>query len=217
MITVITELDGQRRRGSVAERLTRQWHPRPPTGLSGAVDKALVLLADHELATSTLAVRIAMSVRTDPYAALAAGLATVSGRLHGSAAAAAAALLTEAEQIGAAAAVARRRAAGERIPGFGHTVYRTGDPRFAPLLESVCTLPDPHHRLTVVDDVMRESAMATMQRPNVDFGLAALAYVSGLDPDVPIFAVARLAGWAAHAVEELAARPVRFRGLARIV
>ncbi len=217
MITVVTALDGRRRRGSIAERLTRMWHPRPPAGLARAMETALVLLADHELATSTLAVRIAVSVRTDAYSALAAGLATVSGRLHGSAAGAASALLREAEQIGAAPAIARRRDAGERIPGFGHSVYRTGDPRFAPLLESVRALPDPHHRLATVDDVLRESALATMQRPNVDFGLAALAHVSGLDPDVPIFAVARLAGWAAHAVEELDARPVRFRGLARSV
>jgi citrate synthase len=217
MITVVTALDGQRRRGSIAARLTRMWHPRPPAGLDRAMNTALVLLADHELATSTLAVRIAVSVRTDAYSAFAAGLATVSGRLHGSAAVAAAALLREAEQIGAAPAIARRRDAGERIPGFGHSVYRTGDPRFAPLLEAVRALPDPDRRLAIVDEVLRESALATMQRPNVDFGLAALAYVSGLDPDVPIFAVARLAGWAAHAVEELAARPVRFRGLARSV
>ena len=175
-----------------------------------------MLLADHELATSTLAVRVAASVRTDAYAALVAGLTTVSGRLHGSAAAAAHGLLVEAAERGAVAAIARRRAAGERLPGFGHTVYRTGDPRLAPLLDAVRRIPDPDDHLAVVDAVLHEAGRVVVHRPNVDFGLAALSYVAGLDPDVPIFAVARLAGWAAHFEEELAERPVRYRGLARV-
>jgi citrate synthase len=215
MITVVAALDAPARRGPMAARLARAWHRRPSPELTAAVDRALVLLADHELATSTLAVRVATSVRTDSYAALAAGLATVSGRLHGSAAAAAHGLLVESSRHGPAAAVARRRDAGERVAGFGHTVYRTGDPRLEPLLGAVRTLPDPRRRMVTVDALLAEAGRSIVQRPNVDFGLAALAYVGGLDPDVPIFAIARLAGWAAHAVEELDERPVRFRGLAR--
>ena len=51
--------------------------------------------------------------------------------------------------------------------------------------------------------------------PNIDLALAALAYVGGIDPTAPLFAIARIAGWAAHLAEELAERPVRYRGLAR--
>jgi citrate synthase len=174
-----------------------------------------VLLADHELATSTLAARVAISVRADAYAAFIAGLATVSGRLHGSAAGDAHRLLQDAAEHGADVAVRRRLDAGQRLPGFGHTVYRDGDPRLAPLLESARRLPGTDAGQAVVDQVLRAASLRLAQQPNVDFGVAAVTYLGGMDPDVPLFAVARLAGWAAHCLEELAERPVRFRGLAR--
>jgi citrate synthase len=209
--------DRRRGRGTVAERLARSWHRHPTEELCAAIDLALVLLADHELATSTLAVRIAASVRADAYASLAAGIATVSGRLHGSAAAAVHGLIVEAAAQGARTAIARRREIGQRLPGFGHTIYRSGDPRLAPLLAAVRTLADPHGRMRTVEDLLGEAGRSIVQQPNVDFGLGALAYVAGLGADVPLFAIARLAGWAAHAQEELVERPVRFRGLARNV
>lgn len=211
---VVSGLDG-RRGGSLAERLARRWHPSPSHPLVTAVDRALVLLADHELATSTLAARVAISVRADAYAAFTAGLATVSGQLHGSAAGAAHRLLADAAAEGARAAVGRRLDAGQRLPGFGHTVYRDGDPRLAPLLEAAAELPGADRMQTVVDQVLRAASVRLAQPPNVDFGVATISYLGGLDAQVPIFGVARLAGWAAHCVEELGERPVRFRGLAR--
>ena len=95
-----------------------------------AVNAALILLADHELATSTMAVRIAASVRADPYDAFLAGLVTLAGPLHGGASQQAYELLAMAERDGAARAlddVVRDRGI---VPGFGHTVYKSGDPRF---------------------------------------------------------------------------------------
>jgi citrate synthase len=215
LLAVVAASDGRRRRGTFADRLARCWHPRPSQELRAAVDRALILLADHELATSTLAARVAISVRADSYATFVAALATVSGRLHGSAAGDAHRLLVDAAEHGADAAVRRRLDAGERLPGFGHTVYRNGDPRLAPLLESAWRLPTAADGRAVVDQVLREANLRIAQQPNVDFGVAAVTYLGGLDPDVPIFAVARLAGWAAHCLEELDERPVRFRGLAR--
>jgi citrate synthase len=215
LLAIVAASDGRRRRGTLADRLARRWHPRPSSELRAAVNRALILLADHELATSTLAARVAISVRADAYAAFTAGLATVSGRLHGSAAGDAHRLLVDAAERGADAAVRRRLDAGQRLPGFGHTVYRDGDPRLAPLLESAWRLPEAETRRAVVDEVLRAANIRLAQQPNVDFGVAAVSYVGGLDPDVPIFAVARLAGWAAHCLEELDERPVRFRGLAR--
>jgi len=212
--TVLGEPDGAPD-GSMAERLARCWQPQTADALAGVVDRALVLLADHELATSTLAVRVAGSTWTPPYQAFVAGLAVIQGPLHGAATRLVHELLVDCEQHGAEAVVAQRLRAGERLPGFGHKIYKGDDPRLTPLLEAIATLPDPRGRLDVVDDLMREAGVRLTRRPNIDLGLGALAFVAGLPADVPIFAVARLAGFAAHLVEELAERPLRYRGLAR--
>jgi len=200
--------------GDVAERLTRAWVRRPSDELVAAVSTALVLLADHELATSTLAVRVAASVRSAPAAAIATGLNVVAGPYHGGASRAAAAMFDEAIGSGAHATVEGRLGRGERLPGFGHTVYRAGDPRFAPLLAAVREIPAPRARLELVDALIAEAGRAVGHLPNIDLALGALLFVADLPRDAPIFAVARLAGWGAHYAEELGERPVRFRGLA---
>jgi citrate synthase len=200
-------------RGTVAGRLARAWVRRPSPELVAAIDRALALLADHELATSTLAVRVAASVRASPAAAIVAGLGVVSGPLHGGASRAAAELFQEAAT--STAAVHRRLEAGERLPGFGHSVYRTGDPRFAPLLDAVRAIPVDPDRLAVVDAVIGQAGREIGHLPNVDLALGALYFVGGLPHDAPVFAIARIAGWTAHYVEELGERPVRFRGLSR--
>jgi len=199
--------------GHVATRLAKAWTRRPSAELIDAISTALVLLADHELATSTLAVRVAASVRTAPAAALATGLHVVAGPLHGAASEAAAVLFEQASEHGARATIRERLGAGRRLPGFGHTVYRNGDPRFPPLLAAVRSLPYTE-RHEVVEDVIREAGRAIGHLPNVDLALGALYFVGRLPFDAPLFAIARIAGWAAHYEEELGERPVRFRGLA---
>ena len=69
--------------------------------------------------------------------------------------------------------------------------------------------------MAIVDDLLAEVGVRFTRRPNVDFGLGALAFVGGLPGDVPLFAIARIAGFAAHLLEELQERPLRYRGLAR--
>ena len=128
----------------IGARLAAAWHPDPPAELGRTLDRALVLLADHELATSTLAVRVAGSTWPGPYLAYAAGLAAIAGPYHGGAARTVHQMLEEAEREGAASVVMRRLQARERLPGYGHKVYVGDDPRLAPLLELVRELPDPH-------------------------------------------------------------------------
>ena len=99
-------------------------------------------------------------------------------------------------------------------PGYGHKIYKGDDPRLAPLLEVVALLPDPHGRLDVVADLRAETGARFTRRPNVDLGLGALSFVGGLPADMPLFATARIAGFAAHLIEELQERPLRYRGLA---
>jgi len=112
--------------------------------------------------------------------------------------------------------VVRKYREGRRvIPGFGHEVYRSVDPRCQLLMDAVRVIDRDGERMAVVDDVIAEVGRTLPHPPNIDVALGALTWVAGLDPDIPIFAIARIAGWAAHYAEELDERAVRFRGLAR--
>ncbi len=215
LIAAPTVLGAARRTGSFATRVASIWRARPSGPLVRAVDLALMSLADHELATSTLAARVAASVRSSPYSAFAAGLAAVEGALHGSAAAYAHRFLEECAADDAAAVIRRYRERAERIPGFGHKVYRGRDPRFDLIMAAVRSLDDAHDRVAFVDDVVAQIGRAIPQHPNVDMALGALTWVEDLDPEIPLFAIARIAGWGAHYAEEVEEPPVRYRGLAR--
>jgi citrate synthase len=204
--------------GSIAARLTRALSPaEPPPGLARVVQAALVLLADHELAASTLAARVAASVRADPYAVVATGLGAVGGALHGGASLAAETMLGQAAD---AADVPRvvggllRR--GQRLTGFGHFAYPAGDPRSVSLMRALEEYAPESPRLAVARAVVAEARRRALPEPNVDFTLAALASVGGLvaGSGEVIFAVARAAGWIAHALEEYDRRaPIRPRGV----
>ena len=205
-------------RQSIAARLATRLSPHPEQpGLTGAVQAALVLLADHELAASTLAARVAASVRADPYAVVATGLGAVGGALHGGASLGAELMLASARTPADAPHVVGdllRR--GERIPGFGHFVYQAGDPRSVCLLEMIRNLAPGSPRLAVADAVLAEARRRALPEPNIDFALAALADVAGLirGAGEAVFAVARTAGWLAHALEEYARKtPIRPRGI----
>jgi citrate synthase len=182
---------------------------------AAAVDAALILMADHELATSTMAVRIAASTRADVYDALLAGLATMAGPLHGGASQQAYELLVAVERDGAPRALDNALRWHRRLPGFGHTIYRERDPRFAALLAlAEPLLSDERRRL--LHEVLALARDHNVPVPNCDLALAALSWGTGMPPDAgrTIFTVARVAGWTAHYLEELAERPLRFRARA---
>ena len=205
-------------RPAIAARLWAGLSPLDPEpGLVTTLDAALVLLADHELAASTVAARVAASVRADPYAVASAGLATVSGTLHGGASLGIEALLAEIDLPEGSAAVGgarlRDRAAGvvggrlrrgERLRGFGHRLYPDGDPRARVLLERLRATAAGSPRLAVVEALLEATGRRGLPEPNVDLALAALAHVAGMVRGAAeaIFAVARTAGWLAHALEE---------------
>ncbi len=179
-----------------------------------AVEGAMILLADHELATSTLAVRLAASTRADLYDAFSAGLAVVAGPLHGGASREAAALLAEALAQGPAPALDRSLRSG-RPPGFGHTVYRRSDARYGALRDLVAPLAPPG-LLEVLAELEALVEAHDLGPANVDLGLAALMAAAGLAEEAgqTLFTVARLAGWTAHYLEELGEPPLRFRARA---
>jgi citrate synthase len=193
---------------SVAERLwSRLCDRRPSPGLLRATSAALVLLADHELAASTLAARTAASVRADPYAVVGTGLGAVSGALHGGASLGAEMLMAAAngpDDVPRVVAELLRR--GERVPGFGHFVYHGGDPRAIVLLDLVRRAAPKSGQLAVADAVRAEVSQKSLPEPNIDFAIATLARVAGMvrGGGEAIFAVARTAGWIAHALEAYA-------------
>jgi len=181
--------------GPIHERLAVAWgHPEA----ADAIRRTLVLLADHELNASTFAARVTASTGASLAASALAGLCALSGPLHGGMAGRVQNLVDETRRIGAGAAVTGRLARAGPIAGFGHPLYPSGDPRAAALLAAFDLPPDYAALKTAVETLTGEAA-------NIDFPLTALAERYALPADAPfaLFAVARMAGWLAHAVEQV--------------
>ena len=204
--------------GPIAARLATRLCTAPvPAGLIRVINAALVLLADHELAASTLAARVAASMRADPYAVVATGLGAMGGALHGGAALGAELMLGGATSAADAPRVVGdllRR--GEKLPGFGHFVYTDGDPRANLLLQLIAEYAPGSPQLAVALAVTDEARRRALPEPNIEFALAVLAGVAGMirGAGEAIFAVGRTAGWLAHALEEYERNiPIRPRGI----
>jgi citrate synthase len=200
---------------TVAERLWRHCARRTAKrGEIALIDAALVSLADHEMATSTFAVRLAASTRADIAMALVAGLGTLSGPLHGSASAAVISLMQEAHATGRAdSAITAQLRSRRFLPGFGHKVYESEDPRCVSLLDSLRKADVDRGRLATVEHVFSVATARVPKVPNVDFALGAIMFCCGLPPQSGelIFGIARMAGWTAHYIEELTEAPLRYR------
>jgi citrate synthase len=204
--------------GTIPARLAAKLCTAPvPDGLTGVLNAALVLLADHELAASTLAVRVAASMRADPYAVVATGLGAMGGALHGGAALGAEIMLSSADGPDDAPRVVGdvlRR--GERLPGFGHFVYKDGDPRAELLLRLIAGYAPGSPELAIASAVTAEASRRALPKPNIEFALAVLAAVAGMvrGAGEAMFATGRAAGWLAHALEEYERNiPIRPRGV----
>jgi citrate synthase len=204
------------RGGSIASQLAAAMQSRADgAALTAAIDAALVLLADHELATSTRAVRLAASTRADVADAILAGLGVAVGPLHGGSAGAVVTLLRRCALTGVDRAIDEQLSFDGRLPGFGVTLYPGGDPRFLALRPFVEDVMSDTER-DLLDRLIGAVAARDLALPAVELGLGALVWASGADSAFAsaIFVVARIAGWTAHYLEELNEPPVRFRALA---
>lgn len=183
--------------GAIHNRLALAWGQGPGGPGADLIRRILVLVADHELNASAFAARVAASTGASLAAASLAGLSTLSGPRHGGATAAVRKFAAEAAQLGPREAIASRLTDDRALPGFGHNLYPDGDPRATALLDRF----QPPADLVRLQSAVR--AVAGLE-PNVDFALVAACDALKLPDDAAfaLFAVARCAGWIAHAIEQ---------------
>jgi citrate synthase len=183
----------------------------PSAAANRALERYLILTIDHGFNASTFATRVVTSTGADLTSAAVAGIAALSGPLHGGAPSRVVDMLTE---IGtperARAWVERALAAGQRIMGFGHRVYRTEDPRSALLKETAIELGGPIVELAleverVALEILDQKYPERRLRTNVEFYAGVVLHEIGLPAELfpPTFAVSRMIGWMAHALEQM--------------
>jgi citrate synthase len=198
LLDILTDaIGGEVGGGAIHNRLALAWGQGPGGPGADLIRRCLVLVADHELNASAFAARVAASTGASLSAAALAGLSTLSGPRHGGAVGAVRTFAAEAAQMGPRAAIAARLAEDRALPGFGHPLYLEGDPRAAALLARF-RAPD---ELAALQRAVRA---VTGLEPNIDFALVAVCEALKLPKDAPfaLFAVARCAGWIAHAIEQ---------------
>ncbi|MBB3944294.1 citrate synthase [Rhizobium skierniewicense] len=188
--------------GSQQSGMSAHLHLANTWGLDGIgsdiLRRALVLLADHELNASTFATRVVASTGASLGACLDAGLAALSGPLHGGMTSLVEILFDEMEAGADARLVLEKRLRrGDRLPGFEHPLYPNGDPRAAALLS---LLPQNEMRQSLIHAVEE----TTGKRPTIDVALVAVRRQLDLPMGaaLALFAIGRTVGWIAHALEQ---------------
>jgi citrate synthase len=174
-----------------------------------ALDVSLILYAEHEFNASTFAARTIVSTESDLHSAITGAIGALKGRLHGGANEKIMDILKPIGEPGKAEAWVRAALAKkERIMGFGHRVYKSGDVRAGILKKyaaEACTrLGEP--KWEQIADII-ENVMASEKKmyPNLDWPAGRLYYAMGLEVPLytPIFAMSRVSGWSAHVIEQL--------------
>jgi citrate synthase len=180
----------------------------PDPSFVTAFDVALILHADHELNASTFAARVVAATMSDMYSAVTAAIGALKGPLHGGANEQAVRIFQEiGDPARAAAWVKDALARKVRVPGFGHRVYRTEDPRATVLrayAESVSRTAGDTRLYEIAREVERAMLENTNVHPNVDFYSGICYNAMGISTELftPIFAVSRVVGWTAHILEQ---------------
>jgi citrate synthase len=173
-----------------------------------AFDKALVLHADHELNASTFTARVCVATLSDVYSGITAAVGALKGPLHGGANEAVMKMLTEIGTVENVEQYIQKKLENkEKIMGFGHRVYREGDPRAKHLkkmsekLTKLVGEPHWYEMSAKIEEIMNSTKPLP---PNVDFYSASVYHCLGIDHDLftPIFAVSRMSGWLAHILEQ---------------
>ena len=181
---------------------------KPDEVMERAFDVAMTLHADHELNASTFAARVTAATLSDIYSSVTSGIGALKGPLHGGANQDVIKwLLTLGDEEAAVDAVKNTLARKVKIPGFGHRVYRTEDPRATHLrvLSEELGKRTGHEKLYRLSKRMEETIKSIKGlQPNVDFYSASAYYSLGIPIDLytPIFAVSRMSGWTAHVLEQ---------------
>ncbi len=200
-LVVATMLNGPSSPKPLHRQIAKAWAPEHMHA-ADLTRRALVLLADHELNASTFTVRCAASTGLNLYDAVIAGLVALKGPKHGGAGVLAAQLVNTLVDRDVAPVIRERVALGERFAGFGHGVYRHGDPRAHALLQALAHA-GAAEKLT--SEIPERIAEATGEFVKIDYALAVLVHTLGLPPghELVLFAMARSVGWIAHASEQL--------------
>ena len=171
-------------------------------------DVALTLHADHELNASTFAARVTAATLSDIYSCVTSGIGALKGPLHGGANEEVIKMLLEVGTSDKAIERVHEMFAKKiKIPGFGHRVYRTEDPRATHLrvMSEALGKSTGHEDLYLMSSRVEETVKGEKKlNPNVDFYSASTYYSLGIPIDLftPIFAVSRMAGWTAHVLEQ---------------
>src|SRR6202142_3105882 len=200
-LVVATMLNGAASAEPLHLQIARAWAPDNPHA-ADLIRRALVLLADHELNASTFTGRCAASTGLNLYDAMIAGLVALKGPKHGGAGVLAAQFMKTLVDGDVAPVIRERVALGERFAGFGHGVYKNGDPRARALLDALARAGAAKK---FTSEIPERIAEATGEFVNIDYALAVLVHTLGLPPgnELVLFAMARTVGWIAHACEQL--------------
>ncbi|WP_153464754.1 citrate synthase [Sediminibacillus terrae] len=173
-----------------------------------AVNKALVLHADHELNASTFTARVCVATLSDVYSGVTSAISALKGPLHGGANERVMKMLTEIGEVDNAIPYIKKMLDNkEKVMGMGHRVYRTGDPRAKHLKKMSRELTEltgqsKWYEMSVkIEDYIKENKGLPA---NVDFYSASVYHSLGIEHDLftPIFAVSRVSGWLAHILEQ---------------
>ena len=182
---------------------------KPDSYISQVFDSSLICYVDHGFNASTFAARVTVSTLSDIYSGTLSAIGALKGPLHGGANEEAMKMLLEVgSPENAEAWVLDALATKKKIMGFGHREYKTGDPRAAILIEMGAEMSEKlgdarwHKTASVVEATMNREKQIL---PNVDFPTSYIYYLMGLPIEIytPIFALARIAGWTSHMIEQL--------------
>jgi citrate synthase len=201
-------LPGDPNLGLAANFLFTLTGKRPDDLMEHAFDVALTLHADHELNASTFAARVTAATLSDIYSSITSAIGALKGPLHGGANQDVIRMLLQAGTPDGAVALVKETLAGKRkIPGFGHRVYHTEDPRATHLraLSEELGKRTGHMELYQMSRRVEETVDQEKKlNANVDFYSASTYYSLGIPVDLftPVFAISRMSGWTAHVLEQ---------------